>query len=99
MKRSVTVEVAGQRFTLKTDADESYVRELASYVNEKMGEAKSGSRTFSTHALAILAALHIADDLFQLRRRDGEMRRKVKEKSRALLGLIEKALTRSAGPR
>jgi len=81
--RSVTVDVAGQKFTLKTDAEESYVRSLAQYVSDKIEEAKTGKRTFSTHALAILAAMSIADDLFTLRRRVGD-------KSRTILALLTK---------
>ena len=83
MIRSVTVDVAGQKFTLKTDADEAYVRSLAQYVSDKIEGAKTGKRTFSTHALAILAAMSIADDLFTLRRRVGD-------KSRTILALLTK---------
>lgn len=91
MKRSVTVEVAGQKFTLRTDADQSYLDILAAFVNEKMGEVKTSTRTFSTHALAILAALNIADELFQSRREQAELKRRVREKAvriRDLLGKV-----------
>ncbi len=83
MKRTVTVEVAGQKLTLRTDASEAYVQSLAAFVTEKIAEVKHSTRTFSTQALAILAALNIADDLFQLRGR-------VREKSQRLLELLEK---------
>jgi cell division protein ZapA len=90
VKRSVTVEVAGQKLTLKTDADEAYVQALAAFVTGKIGEVKSSSRTFSTHALAILAALNIADDLFQARQASRALRERVREKSRRILALIDK---------
>ena len=83
MLRSVTVDVMGQRFTLKTDADEAYVRSLARLVSDKIAEAKTGGRTFSTHALAILAAMNIADDLLTLKRR-------VRDKSVKILSLLDK---------
>jgi cell division protein ZapA len=83
MLRSVTVDVMGQRFTLKTDADEAYVRSLARLVSDKIAEAKTGGRTFSTHALAIRAAMNIADDLLTLKRR-------VRDKSRKILSLLDK---------
>ncbi len=89
MKRSVTVDVAGQKLQLRTDADEAYVASLAEYVNEKIGEVKASSRTYSTHVLAVLAALNIADDLFQIRRRESELRRQVREKSQRILELLE----------
>ena len=83
VKRSVTVDIAGQKFTLKTDGDEAYVKSLARFVTEKMDEAKRGTKTVSTQAVALLTAMHIADVLFQLRE-------KVKTKSRTILDLLEK---------
>ncbi len=96
MKRSVTVDVAGQKFTLRTDADEAYVRSLAEFVNEKISEVKapssSGGRTLSTHALAILAALNIADELFQARQGHAELKQRVRDKAKRLDELLDKAL-------
>lgn len=89
MKRSVTVEVAGQKFTVKTEADEAYLQALAQFVSEKIGEARHGGRTFSTHALAILAALNIADDLFRVKRDVADFRERVREKSQTILELLE----------
>ncbi len=90
MKRSVTVEVAGQKLTLKTEASEAYVQSLAAFVTEKIAEVKASTRTFSTQALAILAAMNIADDLFQARLAGRELRQRVREKSERLLALLEK---------
>lgn len=90
MKKSLTVEVAGQRFKLRTDADEAYVKSLARYVTERIEEAKQGSGTVATQSLAILAALNIADDLFQTRRGEQELKRRVREKSRTILQLLDK---------
>jgi cell division protein ZapA len=90
VKRSVTVEVAGQKYSLRTDADEAYVRSLARFVTEKIGEAKTSSRTVATQSLAILAALHIADDLFQARRKSDGLKKRVREKSQLILEFLER---------
>ena len=90
-KQSVTVEVAGQKLSLRTDADEAYVRSLARYVTDKLMEVKSGSsRAVSTYSLAILVAMNIADDLFQERESARTLRRRVREKSRTILDLLER---------
>ena len=91
MKRSVVVEVAGQKLSLRTDADEDYIKSLAELVNEKIAEVKASSRTLSTHVLAALTALQIADELLQARRREADLRRRVREKSRRILDLLENA--------
>ena len=94
MKRSVTVEVAGQKLTLRTDAGEEYLHALAAFVNDKIAEVKTSTRTFSTHALAILAALNIADELFQTRdqaqKEKDELKRRVREKAQRIGELLDK---------
>jgi cell division protein ZapA len=90
VKRSVTVEVAGQKLTLRTDAGEEYLHALAAFVNEKIAEVKTSTRTFSTHALAILAALNIADELFQAREQKDDLRKRVREKAQRIGELLDK---------
>ena len=94
MKRSVTVEVAGLKFQLKTDADEAYVKSLARYVTEKMDEARNSARTAPTQHIALLAALNVADELFQSKRDAKQFRQKVREKSRSILEILEKEAKR-----
>ena len=90
VKRSVTVVVAGQRFRLKTDADEDYVGALVRYVSGKIEEARRDANTVSTQSLAILAALNIADDYFRSQRQEKDLRRAVREKSKSILDLLKK---------
>ncbi len=90
MKKSLTVEVAGQKLTLKTDADEAYVRSLARFVSEKIQQVKRQSRQVATQTVALLAALQIADDLFQERRHAKDFRRRIRAKSQTILDLIAK---------
>ncbi|MCP4445169.1 MAG: cell division protein ZapA [Myxococcales bacterium] len=43
MSRSVRVSIAGSQFSVRTDAKPKYVRDLASYVEEKMAETKAAA--------------------------------------------------------
>ena len=90
MKRSVTVHVAGQRYTLKTDDDDRLVKSLASYVDAKFKNIQRSSRTPDTQAVAILTALQVAEELFQTRREHAELRQKVREKTASLLDQLSK---------
>ena len=90
MKRSVAVEIAGQRYVIKSDADEAYVHELAHYVDGRIDELRRATRTVSTPQVAILAALNIADDLFRERREGGELKRKVRERTKAVLEYLQR---------
>jgi cell division protein ZapA len=75
---------------VKSDAEEAYVRSLALYLDERISEVQNASRPASSQSLAVLAALNIADELFRERRARAELRRKIKERSRALLAHMDR---------
>ena len=89
VKRSISVIIAGQKLLVKSSAPDAYLRTLAGFVEEKIREAK-GDRSAPVASAVALAALNIADDLFRERAGRAALRRKVREKSRALLDLIKK---------
>ena len=66
-KNATTVEIFGREYKIRGVADEQYILEVASYVDKKMREVSTGSSLTSHDRLAILAALNIADELFQER--------------------------------
>jgi cell division protein ZapA len=88
MKQSVTVQIAGARYALKTDEDERWVRQVAAFVDERMRDLQKRGRTPDTQAVAVLAALQIAEELFRERRNGRELRRKIREKSQSLLDCL-----------
>lgn len=74
MEPFLDVTIQGQTFRLKATSGKDYVAELASYVEGVMEEIRRNSGTPASHRIAVMAALHIADSLFQLRRqREGEV--------------------------
>jgi len=90
LKRSVAVTIAGQRFTLKSDAEEAYVQGLATLVDEKMREVQRGAKTAAPHAVAVLAALQLADELEREKRGRRELRARVRDKSRAIREFLDR---------
>ncbi len=90
MKRSVAVTIAGQRLTLKSDAEEAYVQALAGVVDEKMREVQRAAKAASRDAVAMLAALQLADELERERRGRAELRERVREKSRAIRDFLDR---------
>jgi cell division protein ZapA len=88
MKRSVSVQIAGVRYALKTDEDERWVKTVAAFVEGKIRDAQKTTRSPDTQAVAVLTALQIAEELFHERRRTDALERKVRkvqEKSQSLL--------------
>ena len=92
MKRSVTVQIAGVRYALKTEEDDKWVKAVAAFVDGKIREVQKHTRTVDTQAVAVLTALQIAEELFNERRQSTELRKKIRDKSQSLLD----ALTREA---
>src|SRR2546421_12591098 len=65
---TIKVEIYDQAYTVRSDGDSEYLKQLAEYVDERMREISSGTLTVDSRKVAILAALYIADELYQLRR-------------------------------
>ena len=88
--RTVTrVEIAGDEYTIRSEASESYTRECARYVNETIQEIMSQGRLVEPHKAAILAAMALADQLFQAREEADRVRSALAEKTTRLLEEIE----------
>lgn len=93
-KRPVVVTVCGQRYTVRSDADETYIRTLAGLVNTRMTEIQQAAQAVPMQKVAVLAAMNIADDLLRERAQQRALRSRIAERAEALAGLIEQA----AGP-
>lgn len=83
-RTSIRVEIAGEWYTLRADADEEYTRRCAALVDERMS-AVSEQTGVSAKNAAILAALSLSDEL--LRRQS-----QVSDRLRSLTARIEAEL-------
>ena len=63
----VSVEIAGQRYPIRSTLDAAYVAELAAYVDTKMRTAAEATPSSDMLGLALLVALNIADECFRAR--------------------------------
>jgi cell division protein ZapA len=70
VKRTVQIEIAGARYRMSSDADESYLQRLADVVNERVQALGSKAARAATPAqLLAIVALGLADDLLASERR------------------------------
>lgn len=63
----VTVRIYGESFPLRTAEPPDRLEELARFVDSRMREVAASGKVVATGKIAVLAALHIADELFRLR--------------------------------
>jgi cell division protein ZapA len=68
-KNVVQVEIFGHSYTIKGEANQEYILEVAAYVDRKMREITEKLPVASLSKVAILASLNIADELFKERAR------------------------------
>ena len=69
-KNVLKVTIFGADYPLKVSANLDYVHRVAEYVDAKMKEVYDSKQNRPLHQIAILAALNIADELFQQREQE-----------------------------
>jgi cell division protein ZapA len=83
MDTKIQVEIYGQTYQIRAGADSEYIKTIARYVDIKMREIASGTPTVDSLKIAVLAALNITDEFFQLKRQkqdgDREMERRAEK--------------------
>ena len=92
MSSVVTVEIAGQRYPIRSSLDARYVTELAAYVDQKMRAAADSAPTSDILGLAILVALNLADEYFRARHHETGLGGALNERALKLERLLDEAL-------
>jgi len=89
----VKVNIHGQEYTVKAQADADYIKNVARYVNEKMDEVeKSLPNKQASIRIAILAAMNITDELFATNLSKNKLQKSIQNKSNLLINQIDKEL-------
>jgi cell division protein ZapA len=96
MSNRVKVEIYGQSYTLGGDLDESYVQQLAEYVDQKMKAVAAATRTVDSVRVAVLAAMAIADEYHTLRQDKGQRDAALRTRAEQCLTILERALKQTA---
>jgi cell division protein ZapA len=88
----LTIEILGQPFTFKTDSDASEAKEMADYVvnSVQRASAEFTKRTQlpDNRAVLLLAALNIANDYFDLKKKHQQMLVDLGDRSEKLLNSL-----------
>ncbi|KJR40720.1 Cell division protein ZapA-like protein [Candidatus Magnetoovum chiemensis] len=67
MMSSADVFILGQRYQIKGEESEEYIKMLARYVDKKMSEIYDASPNIHPMKAAILASLSMADEYYKLK--------------------------------
>src|SRR3982750_4047059 len=91
-ERSLRVEIYNQTYSIRSDGDNEYILDLAEYVDSKMREISSGTLTVDSLKVAILAALHIADEFYQLKNVQAQNDAQLATRSSECSAMLDKIL-------
>ncbi|MDD5475185.1 MAG: cell division protein ZapA [Syntrophales bacterium] len=69
MKKRFDIRVMDHVFSILSDKEDSYVEGVVDYVNSRAHETRKAVKDSTDLDIAILVALNIADELFELRSR------------------------------
>ena len=80
----INVNIFGSEYTLVSDDDDTFVKSIAQYLDNKMREIDRSQNLKSNTRLAILAALNITEELFQEREYRQKLTSQLNEEARKM---------------
>lgn len=89
---SVKVNIFGQTYTIKGDASPDYIRELSIFLNEKMDDVSRNISSANPTQVAILTALNIADEYFQMKKLKSGVEGIIEERAKAIISMLDEGL-------
>ena len=94
--RTIGVEIYDQKYSivLKSDIQESEIRRIADDVDERMREISAAANTPDSLKIAILTALHLAQELREQRRNAEQNEVIIRKKSDEWTHALEQLLSR-----
>ncbi len=93
MNSRATVEIFGQKLGIRAEGEAARLQELARFVDSRMREVADRTSSVDTVKIAVLTALNIADELFQERDKDQDVRhRELEHQAERLVTKLEKVL-------
>ena len=89
--KGIRVEIYDNVYHVRSEAGDSYTRRLAQSVDTVMRSIAEKTHTYDSLRLAVLAALHFADECERYRERYEKLQATVSEKSAAFSQALEAA--------
>jgi len=96
VEQSLEVRIYDQVYHLRGENDAAHAQQLAQYVDERMRAVAEVTGAVDSLRVAVLAALHLADEIFTLRARQQQLESEIRERAERALARVDQALENSA---
>jgi len=88
----VKVRIRNAEYLVQGEESEQQVQRIADYVNDKLKEIEQGAEGLSEKRTAILAALDIAGDYFQILKEKENLLSSLRQRTQSLIRSIDSVL-------
>jgi cell division protein ZapA len=95
--KGTQVQIFGQVYHLRGSEDAEYARRVARLVDDRMNAIADQMATVDSFRVAVLAALHIADEYLRLKEQHDRYKTQVAAKSHRLVSLLDEMEGRRDG--
>lgn len=92
-RQTYDFKIAGVSYKIKSSHDELTVKELVSFVNDRVTEALAATKNSSFQNAAVLAALNIAEEMILLKRKAQNELDKLEHKAQRIVQDLENSKT------
>lgn len=97
MKHAVKVTIVDEEYTVRSELDPEYTRQVAAHVDAAIRRVLASGPIVESHKAAILAALAITDELFQSKRQQSQLAQRLKHLSSELARLLPPTKRQAGG--
>ena len=92
MTATVKIKIQNREFAVKGSDDKEQILQVAAYVDQKLKEVGDSAKGLSNDKTAILAALDIAGDYFQLLKEKEDLLAQINDRSKRLIQNLDLVL-------
>jgi cell division protein ZapA len=93
LEKPITVNILGNDYVVKGEEDSEKVYRIAEYVNGKVKDIDNNLQGLTEKRKAILFALDIANDYFQVLKERDELVASIRQRSKAIINNINSTIS------
>ncbi len=87
--KAVSVEIRGQKLSVKSDRDPEFVRQLAAHIDKKVATLQKAAPAVPLSKLLMLASMTVAEELFEARHDIDRLKEEIADRTETMLAMLE----------
>ena len=90
----ITKQIFGETYTIIGEASPEYISGIAEFVEDRLKEIATSLPNASKTKVAVLCALNLADELFQMKEKGmpSEVTKEIEDRTKKIISLLEEGI-------